>query len=59
MTSRKWFERSSFIPEMDMGLAELEILHIQFFHRADPKEVQRREEPASATALLVGHRPFI
>jgi len=44
---------------MNVGLAELEILHIQFLHCAYPKKVERRKEPASATALLVRYRPLI
>ncbi len=47
------------VPEVNVGLAELEVLEIHLLHRTDPEQVQSREQPAPTTLHLSGHLPII
>jgi len=47
------------VPEVDVGLAELEILEIHLLHRPDPEQVQSGEKPAPTTPHLSRHLPVV
>ena len=48
-----------FVPEVDVGLAEFEILDVEFLHCARAEEVEGCEEPASTAAHLMGDLPLV
>ena len=47
------------VPEVDMRLTKLEVLHIHLLHRPNPEEIQRSEKPTPTTPPLVGDAPLI
>ena len=48
-----------FVPEVDMRLAELKILDIQFGHRTRAEEIESGEKPAPSTTSLIGDLPLV
>jgi hypothetical protein len=48
-----------FVPEVDVGLAKLELFEVHFSHGTHPKEIQRSEQPASTASVLRRDSPVI
>ena len=48
-----------FVPEVYVRLAELEILDVQFCHRARAEEIESGEKPAPPASSLIGDLPLV